>query len=46
MAKRKAAPEDDDAATSPSRAGAKPPEGSVYIGADWFEISRGHERNV
>jgi len=32
MAKRKAAPEDDAAATSPSRAGAKPPDGSVYIG--------------
>ena len=32
MAKRKAAPQDDAAATSPSRAGAKPPDGSVYIG--------------
>ena len=32
MAKRKAAPKDDAAATSPSGAGAQPPDGSVYIG--------------
>jgi DNA helicase HerA-like ATPase len=32
MAKRKAAPKDDAGATSPSGAGAQPPDGSVYIG--------------